>query len=142
MTDVRTGKNLKDFPILENGEIYIYVMENDDKKIKIGKTSNIQQRYQSLCGSNSQGIPITRVFVSDSTYLYTIERIMHDHFEDYRIKNTEWFNENITFKDAVIYLLSLFSSVGYKKCNELRKKNTLNDIKRRMTCQNTKQMNI
>ena len=38
MKDIRTGKYLKDIPILEEVQTYIYVMLNDAGKVKIGKT--------------------------------------------------------------------------------------------------------
>ncbi len=127
MTDIRTGKDLKEFPILEDNRLYIYVMLNDAGKCKIGKTTNIQQRYQSLCGSNSQGNQIISCLVSPSTYLYTLENIMHDKFKKYRIPKTEWFynekdpiGENL-FKAVCEELKLLFSSADYKKCNEVRK---------------------
>ena len=128
MTDIRTGKDLKEFPILEESKLYIYIMLNSEGKIKIGKTKNIQQRYQSLCGSNGQGNSINKVLVSPSTYLYTIENIMHDKFNKYRIPSTEWFfnkddsSGELLFNKAVNELKLLFSSVNYKKCNNLRKK--------------------
>lgn len=128
MIDVRTGRNLTEFPVLEEPKLYIYVMLNDLGKVKIGKTKNIQQRYQSLCGSNGQGIAITRLCCSPSTYLYTLETIMHNKFKKYRIPNTEWFynKEDPTgeqlFSDAVNELKLLFSSADYKKCNSIRKK--------------------
>jgi hypothetical protein len=126
MIDTRTGKDLKNYPVLEDGRVYIYVMVNSAGRIKIGKTTNIQQRYQSLCGSNSAGMEIINVCCSPSTYLYTLEPIMHDKFAKYRIPNTEWFydEENtgeLTFEKVVKELHSLFSSSDYKRCNEVRK---------------------
>jgi len=128
MIDERTGKNLKDFPILDNGCIFIYVMLNSMGRVKIGKSTNMQQRYQSLGGSNSQGVAdITKVFVSEPTYLYTIETIMHDKFDKYRIPNTEWFYDTneLSGEDLFIKVCEtlqlLFSSTDYKKCNEIRK---------------------
>lgn len=127
MIDTRTGKDLKDYPILEDGRVYIYIMMNDADRIKIGKTTNINQRYQSLCGSNSVGMELIKVCCSPSTYLHTLETIMHDKFRKYRIPNTEWFYDKnntgeLTFEKVVGELHSLFSSADYKKCNELRKK--------------------
>ncbi len=128
MIDVRTKKDIKEFPVLEEPKLYIYVFLNDAGKVKIGKTKNMQQRYQSLCGSNSAGDKIIKVCCSPSTYLYSIESIMHDKFNRYRIPNTEWFydKEDVTgellFNKAVNELRLLFSSTGYKKCNALRKK--------------------
>lgn len=127
MTDKRTGRNLKDYPILEEPKLYIYILHNQGGKIKIGKTRNIQQRYQSLSGSNSAGDHIDMVMCSPSTYLYTLETIMHDKFDKYRIPNTEWFYNkqdptgNILFETACEELRLLFSSASYKRCNEIRK---------------------
>lgn len=127
MIDERTGKDLKELYILEEPKLYIYAMLNSEGKVKIGKTKNIQQRYQSLCGSNGQGNKITRVYCSEETYLYTLENIMHTKFARYRIPSTEWFydKEDPTgerlFANAVEELKLLFYSDSYKKCNELRK---------------------
>lgn len=127
MIDKRTGKDLKDYPILDEPKLYVYILHNQGGKVKIGKTKNIQQRYQSLCGSNSAGDSIDMVMCSPSTYLYTLETIMHYKFEKYRIPNTEWFynkqdptGEEL-FKSACEELRLLFSSAGYKRCNQIRK---------------------
>jgi len=128
MIDKRTGKDLKDYPILEEPRLYIYIMRNIAGKVKIGKTKNVQQRYQSLCGSNSAGDCIIDFLVSPSTYLYTLENIMHDKFNKYRIPNTEWFYDKNDssgedlFMSACDKLKLLFSSAEYKRCNEIRKK--------------------
>ena len=133
MIDKRTGKDLKEYPILDETKLYLYIMKNNAGKIKIGVTKNIQQRYQSLCGSNSAGDQIIEVLVSPSTYLYTLETIMHNKFKQYRIPNTEWFydkedvkGDNL-FNKACKELKLLFSSTEYKKCNELRRKMTIDD---------------
>jgi len=128
MIDARTGKDIKDYPILDEPKLYVYVMLNNVGKVKIGKTKNIQQRYQSLSGSNSQGNDIIKICVSPSTYLYTLETIMHDKFDKYRIPNTEWFYDRedvdgeLLFDKAVEELKLLFSSTSYKTCNSERKK--------------------
>ena len=127
MIDIRTGKDLKDYPVLEEPKLYTYIMLNDAGKVKIGVTKNIQQRYMSLCGSNSAGDKIIKVCVSPSSYLYTIEQIMHNKFNKHRIPGTEWFYDSndysgeSLFYDAVNELKLLFSSTSYKKCNNLRK---------------------
>lgn len=128
MTDIRTGKNLKELPVLEEDKQYIYVMLNELGKIKIGKTKDINKRYLSLCGSNGQGVNIIRVYCSEPTYLQSLEKIMHSKFNKYRIPNTEWFfngsdssGEDL-FSAAMNELSLLFSSTEYEKCNELRKK--------------------
>lgn len=128
MIDIRTGKDLKDIPILEEPTLRIYIFHNTAGKIKIGKTKNIYQRYISLCGSNSAGDSIDMTLCSPSTYLYSVETTMHNKFNRYRIPNTEWFYDQSDpsgqrlFKEACEYLHSLFSSTGYKTCNEIRKK--------------------
>ena len=127
MIDIRTGKDLKDFPILEEPMLRLYIFLNDAGKIKIGKTKNIEQRYQSLCGSNGAGNKIISACVSPATYLYTLETVMHDKFIKYRIPNTEWFYDKndisgiLLFTKAVEELKLLFSSNAYKQCNDLRK---------------------
>ena len=127
MTDKRTGKDLKDIPILEEPQLRIYVFLNEEGKIKIGKTKNIYQRYLSLCGSNSRGVELIECMVSPATYLYSLESLMHDKFLKYRIPNTEWFYNKkdptgeLLFEKVCEELKLLFSSTDYKKCNELRK---------------------
>lgn len=121
MIDKRTGKDLRDISKLEKPQVYIYIMRNSDDKIKIGKTSNIYQRFLSLSGSNSQGNVITDVYCSPTTYVHNVETVMHQHYEKYRIKGTEWF-KGIDFYDVVHILDGIFNSSSYKRCNELRQK--------------------
>lgn len=119
-------QELKTIPVLDNGQVYIYIMLNEAGKLKVGQTTNIYQRYLALCGSNSQGIDIVRIFCSEPTYLFSLEQVMHNKFNKYRIKNTEWFyGEDLTFEHMVEVLDSLFSSAEYVKCNELRKSMTV-----------------
>lgn len=111
-----------DFPVLDNGQFYIYVLLNEPQEnIKIGRTSNIQQRLTSLSGSNGGGNKIVKIAISDSTYLYTLERIIHQHFIKFRIPGTEWF-DRLSFDQVVSYIDSLFQSHQYVHCNEVRKK--------------------
>ena len=140
MVDIKTKKDIKNYPILDEPKLYVYIMLNDIGKVKIGKTKNIQQRYQSLCGSNGQGNKIVKMYISNSTYLYTLENIMHDKFNKYRIPNTEWFYDKfdvsgeILFNKIVKELELLFSSITYEKCNSLRKKNYKDKNKGGDTC--------
>ncbi len=109
-------------PILAKGQLYIYVMENELGNIKIGISTNMQQRIQSLSGSNSGGYALVKCAVSEATYLYSIEKCAHIHFHKHRLGNTEWFNGNdMTFDEAVDYLDSLFASSSYQLCNDTRK---------------------
>ena len=126
MKDLRTGLDLKIIPILEDEQVYIYAMLNTCNKIKIGITKNIQQRYQSLCGSNSQGNEIIKVYVTEATYLNNLEKMIHEHFDKFRLKKTEWFVSNkfgvLKYEEVIEYIEQLFSSADYKRCNEIRRK--------------------
>lgn len=115
---------LKDIDVLEDGQSYIYVIENyPAKNIKIGKTTNILQRYKSLSGSNGGGNRILRMYCSPATWVPTIEGTCHNHYHFARIPGTEWFDRNkVNFDEVVEYVNGLFYTKGYKTCNELRKK--------------------
>ena len=119
--------DLKNFPVCPEPQCYIYLFLNNAGKVKIGKTTDIYKRYLSLCGSNGQGIPINKCYISPMTFLFPMEKTMHNKFHSYRIPNTEWFYDEsdptgeILFDNMVIYMELLFSSASYKKCNELRK---------------------
>lgn len=137
MRDERTGKDLKYIPVLEDPQLRVYIFHNTAGKIKIGITKNIYQRYQSLCGSNSAGDNIDRVLCSPSTYLYSLETTMHNKFDKYRIPNTEWFYDKKDpsgerlFQTSSNELKALFSSTGYKKCNEIRKQYVLKELEKK-----------
>lgn len=113
---------LKSIPVLEDGQIYIYVILNSIGNIKIGKTTNILQRMQSLSGSNGGGTKIYAVYCSPPTWLQSIEGTLHNYYHFARILGTEWFDgSKIDFMETVKYVNKLFYSDEYKKCNELRR---------------------
>lgn len=97
----------------------IYVLQNDEGNIKIGITQNFEQRLTSLSGSNSAGHKIDKYFVSEPTYLESLERVMHGIYATNRIDGTEWFR-NLEFDDVVKSLKDLMSSDSYKKCMQVR----------------------
>lgn len=101
-------------------QIQIYIIENSGGYVKIGLSENVEQRLSSLSGSNGGGHKIIRSWVSPKTYLYTMERIMHQHFHEYRISGTEWF-EDISFDEVVLYAEELFNSSEFKRCEQIRK---------------------
>ena len=114
---------LKSMPILEDGQIYIYVILNSVGNVKIGKTTNIMQRLQSLSGSNGGGSKISKAYCSPATWIQSIEETCHNHYHFARITGTEWFDGNkVDFKEVVEYVDGLFHSKGYETCNELRRK--------------------
>lgn len=102
----------------------IYVLKNDAGFIKIGITTNFDKRLQSLSGSNGGGHKIIDYYISPETYLYTLERIMHGIYNDYRVDGTEWFDftkTSISFNDVVDKLKELMNSDSYIRCNNIRK---------------------
>ena len=114
---------------LPPGQYYIYVIQNHVKtddgpiqhNLKIGITTHARYRMRQLSGSNTGGNPISRIAVSEPTYLYTIEPLAHQHFTAYRIPGTEWFHgDDLTFDDVVTYLDELFASEEYRLCNQVR----------------------
>lgn len=113
---------LNNIPVLEGGQLYIYVLLNSAGNVKIGKTTNMAQRIQSLSGSNGGGETIVSWYCSPATWLYTIEKIAHEHF-NYARMSGEWFDGiKVSFDEAVEYVDGLFSSRDYERCNELRRK--------------------
>ncbi len=127
MKDLRTNKDLSTFEILDDGQVYIYILQNSVGKVKVGITTNIIQRLQSLSGSNGQGNIIKKCYLSPATYLNTIEGIMHNRMSKYRIPNTEWFyyeedpSGDILFDSSVELLEKLLHRKNYELCNNLRK---------------------
>lgn len=110
-------------PALEDGQLYLYVLENAPQgNIKIGRTKNIMRRLRSLSGSNTGGNALVKIAVSPSTYLYTLERLTHWAFARYRISGTEWFcGEDLDFATVCAYIDGLFQCPEYLVCNETRK---------------------
>ena len=116
-------KLLKQIPVLEDEQLYIYVMLSSNGNVKIGKTTNIIQRLKSLSGSNGGGSKITALYCSPATYLYSIETTCHNHYHFARIPGTEWFDgTKVDFNEVVEYVDGLFHSESFERCNELRRK--------------------
>lgn len=113
-----------DVPVLQDGQLYIYILKNQPQgNIKIGMSTNMQQRLHALSGSNSGGNTIVNIAVSQPTYLYSLEKLMHRKFGMYRIPGTEWFDGRyIRFQDVAMELIHLFQSNEYQICNETRQK--------------------
>ena len=113
---------LKSTPILEDGQIYIYVILNSMGNVKIGKTTNIMQRLKSLSGSNGGGSKIIKAYCSPSTWIQSIEETSHNHYHFARINGTEWFDGNkVYFSEVVEYVDGLFHTDSFRRCNELRR---------------------
>ena len=99
--------------------VQIYIIENDGGYIKIGVSTNVEKRLEMLSGSNGGGHKITRSWISPQTWLYTMEKVLHNHFSINRIEGTEWF-EDVKFEDVVSRAKGLFSSEEYQLCNKAR----------------------
>lgn len=115
-------RKLNNIPVLEDGQVYIYVLLNSAGNIKIGKTTNMAQRIQSLSASNGAGESIVNYYCSPATWLSNIEKIAHEHFKYARMSG-EWFDGmKVSFDEVAEYVSGLFESKDYERCNELRRK--------------------
>ena len=114
---------LKSVPVLEDGQIYIYVMLNYPQgNVKIGKTTDIVQRLKSLSGSNGGGSKIIALYCSPSTWMQSMETTSHNHYHYARIPGTEWFDgTKVDFKEVVEYVDGLFHTESFERCNKLRR---------------------
>lgn len=128
LIDERSGRDINALPILDDKQLYVYILQNTAGKVKVGVTKNLPQRIQSLSGSNGQGNAITHCYCSPATYLTTIEGIMHNRMKQCRIEGTEWFyyeddpSGDILFDSAIELMEKLFSSTEYARCNELKQR--------------------
>ena len=114
---------LKELSILEDGSYYIYCMLNSPAhNLKIGITTNIVQRLQSLSGSNGGGNRIIKLWVSDPTFVSSAEKAFHEKYARYRIEGTEWFDgSKLVFEEVVTEMENQFNTKSYEICNKLRK---------------------
>jgi hypothetical protein len=110
------------------GIFYIYVIENDSGNIKIGITHNFEQRKKNLSGSNTGGHKITKYYVSEPTYLYSFEGILHSFYKEHRIDGTEWFKD-LDFDEVVLELQKLFNHSSYNKLNTTRMEHNIQHYK-------------
>ena len=103
----------------EPGIGYVYIIENE-MNIKIGRTSNPQNRFRQLSNSNSGGLTPLRLFVSEPMYIdKTIEHLMHQKFADHRVEG-EWFTD-VEFDAVKDELIKLCTSEEFQTCNKVRK---------------------
>lgn len=105
---------------LDNLQYYIYVIENDNGAIKIGRTHNIKSRLASLSNSNAGGSTLVRCAVSPATYLRTIETSTQEYYNRYRVKGSEWFI-GVTFEEVVKFIDDIFNKRSYNTLNDLRR---------------------
>ena len=86
----------------EDGRGYIYILQDESGRIKIGVTKNmIEQRVNDLQTGNAEKISV--VYLSNPVYQYeNIEAAAHQKFSSYHIRG-EWFRGDC-FAAAVAFL--------------------------------------
>lgn len=97
------------------GNGYVYIIEKEDKLIKIGKTINFEQRLRTL---ETQGaFKIKRRYISPVCNNYSqLETKMHTFFKEHRTIG-EWFN--IDFETAVKKLKKMGFKTENIKCKPI-----------------------
>lgn len=87
----------------DNKKGYIYVLEDELHRIKIGKTRHPEKRFSDI--SHAAGLNINMTWLSKETYHYSeIEQAALRHFRNVNIK-AEWFK--CTYESAVNVIESL-----------------------------------
>lgn len=83
----------------------VYILSNDNHKLKIGITENIQRRIKEL--ENASGSKITLEFLSIPTdYARKIEHILHYRLQTERLKG-EWFSSSLESVLAILIKLKV-----------------------------------
>lgn len=134
-------KIIKEERLEDKSQFYLYVLENSQGNIKIGKSSNIKERIKSLSNSNSGGNKLIRIAISPPTYITFLEKTLHEHYHTYRLDG-EWFDgHKISFEDIVEFIdTKIFNDsfqardLRYKKIVEdkIKKQKALNDKKQKL----------
>ena len=69
---------------------YVYVIESENHKVKIGKSINPEKRIINI--KRTSGCEIVRTYVTPELHQYSaLEAFLHSHFSKYRYIG-EWFN--------------------------------------------------
>ncbi len=84
----------RDLEETPEGEVYFIFRKNKSRKCKIGKSINPKKRKKELQTGNHR-----ELYVYKTLYGYDrLETMLHEHFDEHRIRKTEWFD--ITFEDV------------------------------------------
>lgn len=76
---------------MTKGIVYVLVNEAFDSYVKIGKTSNLEQRLKQL-DNTSIPLPFRCVFATEVSDMDKIEKLAHSAFADHRVRaNREFF---------------------------------------------------
>ena len=93
---------------------YVYAIENSDKKIKIGKTTNTKRRFGEI--ERQSGTVIVHKYVSPLVRYYSkLESDVLNHFKDFRL-NGEWFSCDF---DSVKSFVNSLNLSEYMLTNEV-----------------------
>jgi len=88
---------------------FIYIIENRDKKVKIGKSKRPRQRTQVI--QFQGGFKAVNIFISAKMTDYdAVENRLHHHFRKYQYIG-EWFD--ISFNEAVDAYHEIADSANY-----------------------------
>ena len=82
---------------------YVYVIENENHKVKIGRSINPEKRIKHI--EKISGYKVVNIYVTPCLHQYIqLETFLHGHFATNRSIG-EWFN--ISYHDAVSYVSAL-----------------------------------
>lgn len=101
---------------------YVYFVEDDMGRVKIGKASNVKTRLSSLQTGNAA--PLNVLLVLECKTIESagqLERFMHQHFGSSKVRN-EWFQRTEQFNELIRQLqgsdCKSIAGVGIVSINE------------------------
>lgn len=80
------------------GEVYFIFRKDKDRKCKIGKSINSKQRVKGLQTGNHHELYIYKTLAGYDR----LESMLHNYFQDQRIRKTEWFDITLADVDDVV----------------------------------------
>lgn len=99
---------------------YVYIIENENGRVKIGKSTNPKSRVMNI--RSQSGYNIVNSHFSPPLYQYSeLESYLHDTFKERRVIG-EWFD--ISYKTVVSYFKSLDLSKWNIETNDEEGENT------------------
>lgn len=95
---------------------YVYFISDDHGHIKIGKADDVYKRLKELQIGNPYKLNVLlSIIVDSSSYAYSLESELHNHFKEYRLES-EWFEAApiLDLIDTNIVQLNKFQFGGLK----------------------------
>ena len=97
---------------------HIYVLENSDRRVKIGVSKNIKQRIRALeTGSSYKMINV--FYTAKCSNSNELESLCHKHFKNFKIRG-EWFD--VPFETAKEYVKNLNLEFNFRSEEESKKR--------------------